>query len=148
MMPTTLAALAVSLALAAPALAADPVMGTWKTQADDNGHYGLVRFAPCGAMICGTLVHAYDGSGREIASTAVGRAIIWDMRPAGDGTYGGGKIWAPDRDKTYSSKMALSGDDLEVSGCVLGFCRGQTWTRAPRRRRRQRALDAAGPSRR
>ena len=37
--------------------------------------------------------------------------------------------WAPDRDKVYSSKMELSGSILEVSGCVFGICRAQTWTR-------------------
>lgn len=130
MMMRCLAALAVSLAVAGTALAADPVVGSWKTQPDDNGHFGLVDVKPCGALICGTLLHAYDGTGKEIASTAVGRKIIWDMRPAGDGKYADGQIWSPDRDKTYTSKMTLSGDSLKVSGCVLGFCRSQTWTRA------------------
>jgi uncharacterized protein (DUF2147 family) len=56
-----------------------------------------------------------------------GKPIIWDMAQDGDGTWSGGKIWAPDRDKTYNSKMELSGADLKVSGCVLVICRGQTW---------------------
>jgi uncharacterized protein (DUF2147 family) len=51
------------------------------------------------------------------------------MTAEGDGEYSGGKIWAPDRDKVYSSKMALSGETLEVSGCVLVVCRAQSWTR-------------------
>ena len=51
------------------------------------------------------------------------------MKASGDGTYSGGKIWAPDRDKTYNSKMALSGDTLTVSGCVIGICRDQDWQR-------------------
>ncbi|WP_424934784.1 DUF2147 domain-containing protein [Amaricoccus macauensis] len=128
-MMRNLAVLAVSLVLAAPAHAADPVIGSWKTQPDDNGHFGFVDVEPCGAEICGTLVHAFDNSGNEIASGAVGRKIIWDMQPAGGGKYGNGQIWSPDRDKTYASKMALSGDTLKVSGCVLGLCRSQTWTR-------------------
>ena len=49
-MMTRLARLAVLLALtAAPALAADPVLGTWKTQPGDDGHFGLVTMAPCGS---------------------------------------------------------------------------------------------------
>ena len=51
------------------------------------------------------------------------------MAADGGGKYSGGKIWAPDRDKTYRSKMELSGDRLKVSGCVGPICRGQTWAR-------------------
>ncbi len=49
----------------------------------------------------------------------------------GDGSYGNGKVWAPDRDKTYKSKMQLAGDRLSVSGCVLGgvICRASDWQR-------------------
>jgi len=48
----------------------------------------------------------------------------------GKGKYSGGKIWSPDRDKTYDSKLELHGDQLKVSGCVLFLCRdGGTWTR-------------------
>lgn len=117
--------------MASPAFAADPVVGTWQTQPGDDGHFGAVAIAPCGERICGALVRAYGEAGKPIASDAIGRQILWDMRAAGDGTYADGKIWAPDRDKTYSAKMTLSGDSLKVYGCVFGICRGQTWTRMP-----------------
>jgi uncharacterized protein (DUF2147 family) len=52
------------------------------------------------------------------------------MVAEGAGAYSGGKIWSPDRDKTYNGKMQLTGNGLAVSGCVLGICRdGGTWTR-------------------
>ena len=51
------------------------------------------------------------------------------LQAKGGGSYSGGKIWAPDTDKTYRSKMTLSGNALKVSGCVGPICRGQTWTR-------------------
>jgi uncharacterized protein (DUF2147 family) len=111
--------------------AADPVFGNWRTAPDDNGNTGLIQVQACGAKICGTLVKAYDGAGAEMASPNVGKRIIWDMEPKGDGAYGNGKVWSPDRDKTYNSKMQLSGDSLAISGCVLMVCRdGGTWTRA------------------
>ena len=116
------------LALATPALA-DPVEGTWKTQPGDDGNYAHVEIATCGANICGTLGDAYDGSGNAIENPNQGKQMVWDMKPKGDGAYAGGKIWAPDRDKTYNSRMTLAGDALDVKGCVLGICRGQTWTR-------------------
>lgn len=113
----------------ATAASADPVSGTWKTQPGDDGAYGHVTVAPCGAAICGTISKAFNSSGQEIASDNIGKQMIWNMKPKGGGAYSGGKIWAPDRDKTYNSKMNLSGNSLEVEGCVLGICRGQTWTR-------------------
>ncbi|MBL9055334.1 MAG: DUF2147 domain-containing protein [Rhodobacteraceae bacterium] len=115
---------------AGAAFAADPVEGTWKTKPDDNGNFGYVQIKPCGPAFCGTLIKAFDGSGKEIDSPNVGKKIVWDMVAYPDGLYDDGKIWSPDRDKTYSSDMQLSGNSLAVRGCVLGICRdGGTWTR-------------------
>ena len=123
-------ALAAVLALTGTAAFADPVEGTWKTKPDDNGNYGHVRIQACGPAFCGTLVKAFDGSGKEIESPNVGRQIVWDMVAYGDGVYDDGKIYSPDRDKTYNGEMTLSGNGLTVRGCVLGICRdGGTWTR-------------------
>jgi len=122
--------MAAALSLLAGAAVADPVEGLWKTKPDDNGHYGHVEVKPCGSAYCGTLVRAFDAEGKEMASENIGKRIIWDMVPKGEGAYGDGKVWSPDRDKTYNSKLQLSGDGLAVKGCVLGICRdGGTWTR-------------------
>jgi len=117
--------------LAAPAFAADPVEGLWQTRPDDNGNFGHVRIYPCEAALCGVIVAAFDGAGAPVTSPNVGKRMLWDMAPAGNNAYSGGKIWAPDRDKTYSSKMSLSGNALSVAGCVAGglICRDQEWTR-------------------
>ncbi len=115
--------------LAGPALA-DPMEGVWKTKPDDNGHFGHIKVSECGPAVCGVLVKAFDSSGKPIKSENVGKRIIWDMKPQGGGKYAKGKIWSPDRNKTYNSKMQLNGNQLSVSGCVLGICRnGGTWTR-------------------
>jgi uncharacterized protein (DUF2147 family) len=122
--------LAAILVLGAGAAWADPDEGTWKTKPDDNGNFGHVKVKPCGPAFCGTLVKAFDGSGKEIESPNVGKRIIWDMVAYPDGLYDDGQIWSPDRDKTYNSDMTLKGDKLAVRGCVLGICRdGGTWTR-------------------
>ena len=115
---------AVSLAGAAWA---DPVEGTWKTQVDD-GAYAHVKFAPCGAALCGTITRTFNGSG-EYKSANIGKKLVWDMQPAGGGAYKSGKIWQPSTDKTYKSKMALSGNTLNVSGCIGPICKKQTWSR-------------------
>ncbi|MBV2360441.1 DUF2147 domain-containing protein [Thalassococcus sp. CAU 1522] len=121
--------IAAGLVLAASAAMADPVEGVWKTQPGDDGNFGLVTISACGAEICGVLGQGYDKAGKKIDSPNIGKRMIWAMKPNGGGQYSGGKIWAPDRDKTYNSKMTLSGNQLKVEGCVLGICRGQTWTR-------------------
>ena len=113
---------------AAPALA--DVAGTWKTEPGDSGGYLHVDFAPCGGEVCGTIKSAFDASGALIPDYEhAGKRIVWAMKPDGANKWSKGKIWAPDRDKTYSSKMELSGNALKVSGCVLVICRSQNWTR-------------------
>ena len=118
--------------LVATAAAADPVDGIWKTAEGDDGGYLHVQLEPCGSAICGAINTAFDGNGNMSPDYEnLGKKMLWDMVPEGNGAYGGGKIWAPDRNKTYGGKMQLSGSTLEVKGCVAGgvICRGQKWTR-------------------
>jgi uncharacterized protein (DUF2147 family) len=116
---------------AGAALAGDPVEGIWKTKPNDNGNFGYVQIKPCGAALCGTLIQSFDGTGAKLASDNIGKQIVWDMKVAGGGSYTDGKVWAPDRDKTYNSTMLMNGNTLAVSGCVLGglICRASDWTR-------------------
>lgn len=108
---------------------ADPALGRWATQADDNGNRGIIDMAMCGNRLCGTLIESRRANGEVFQSANNGRQIVWDMEPRGNGSYRDGQIYAPDRDQTYSSRMDLAGDTLTVAGCVLFICREQTWTR-------------------
>ena len=110
---------------------ADPIFGLWQTVGDDNGNYGQIEVKACEDKICGELVKSFDGSGKQYKSDNLGKLIIWDMKAKKNGKYAGGKIWSPDRDKVYKSKMKLVGnDELKISGCVAILCRdGGTWTR-------------------
>jgi len=122
--------IAAAVLISTPALAGDAVFGTWKTAKDDNGNYGHIEVAQCGSKICGTLVKSFNSDGSQGTQDNIGKNIVWDMVNEGDGAYGSGKIWSPDRDKTYKSKMQLTGDTLAVQGCILFICRdGGTWTR-------------------
>ena len=123
-------ALAAALVMVAGAAFADPVEGVWQTKKDDNGNFGHVEIKPCGPAFCGTLIKAFDSEGKPRESDNIGRKIVWDMVAKGDGNYEDGKVWSPDRDKTYNSYMILEGNGLTVKGCVLGICRnGGTWKR-------------------
>ncbi len=41
-----LALIVTAALIATPAMAADPVVGTWQTAKDDNGNYGHIEVAP------------------------------------------------------------------------------------------------------
>jgi uncharacterized protein (DUF2147 family) len=123
-------AIAAALFFAAGTAMADPVEGIWQTKKDDNGNYGHIEVKPCGPAFCGVLIKSFDTAGAPLESPNIGRQIVWDMVPYADGLYDDGKVYSPDRDKTYNADMTLSGDKLAVRGCVLGICRdGGTWTR-------------------
>ncbi len=123
---TTIAAF---LLTAGSALAADPIEGMWKTVPDNNGNSGLIEVKVCGTTFCGILTQAFDSTGAVMASENIGKEIIFDTVPNGNGRYSG-KVYAPDSGKTYASKLIVDGDQLSVSGCVLGLCRnGGTWVR-------------------
>ena len=108
---------------------AEPLIGTWQTIGDDNGNYGHIQVAPCGAQLCGKLIKSFNSAGQAVESEHTGKNIISATVPTGDGGYKG-KVYSPDRNKTYNSRLQLSGNTLSVKGCVLGICRdGGTWTR-------------------
>lgn len=124
-------ALAVAgLMMMAGAAVADPLEGIWKTKPDDNGNFGHVQIKACGAAFCGTLIKSFDPAGKEMKSENTGKRVVWDMKPYAGGLYDDGKVWSPDRNKTYDADLTLAGDSLAVRGCVIGICRnGGTWMR-------------------
>lgn len=122
--------LAVVLALAAGAAGAEGLSGIFQTQPNDQGNVGMVQFYDCGGKTCGKLVKSFDKTGKEVASQHTGKNIVAGMTDDGAGKFSGGTIWDPGADKTYRSKMSLSGNTLKVSGCIAVFCKTQTWTRA------------------
>lgn len=123
----TLVLAAVASVLMAGAASADPVEGVWKTQVDE-GSYAHVTMAPCGARICGVISQTFNAEG-EYKSKNIGKQLVWDMEPRGKGAYRDGKIWQPSKDKIYSSKMDMSGNTLNVKGCIGPVCKKQTWSR-------------------
>ena len=133
---TSLATLA-----AAPALAAQPVEGTWLIQ----DQTAKVKIAPCpthAEQLCGEIVWLrapLDAAGQpkrdqhnpdDALKTRplMGLTMIREFKANGDGKWNGGKIYDPRSGKTYNSKMQLKGPtELRVDGCVAMFCQGQTW---------------------
>lgn len=118
---------ALVLGFGAPAIA-DPVEGVWQTEADD-GAYAYIEMGPCGAKICGVIARTFNSSG-EYQSPNLGKTLVIDMVPDGDGKYSG-QVWRPSNNKIYIGKMTLNGDALKLRGCVAGglFCSAQDWSR-------------------
>lgn len=110
---------------------ADPIEGLWRTAPDDHGDIGYIRVGSCGSTYCGVLERAENAKGQAIQPDTIGRKIVWNLSASKKGEYQG-RIYAPDRDKEYMSRLELSGDSISVNGCVLGglICRnGGHWSR-------------------
>lgn len=105
------------------------VIGIWKTESSQHG-YLHVSIEPCENFLCGTIESAYDLND-NIANDYeyLGEKVVWDMKETSASKWKNGKIWDPSQDKTYKSKMSLKNGALNVSGCILFFCRSQTWSR-------------------
>lgn len=108
-----LAAMAASLVLAGPALAAQPIEGTWKRT---NGT--LVRYAPTGGdKFCGTVMNG-EYKGKSIGCMS------------GSGNSYKGQVNKLDEGKTYSGSATVNGNSLKLSGCVaMVLCKSETLTR-------------------
>lgn len=120
--------LAAVLALGAGVAAADPLEGLWQTEVDD-GAYAHVTIQPCGAAYCGIIAKTFK-DGAEYQSENLGKKLVIDMKPVGEGEYEG-EVWRPSNDKIYYGTIELSGDKLRLAGCVAGglICAKQNWTR-------------------
>lgn len=116
------------LALAGAATAQDAAIGTWQTEVDD-GAFAHVVIAPCGSAVCGTIARTFNTEG-EYQSPNIGRQLVIDMVPNGDGSYDG-QVWRPSNDRIYTGKMDVAGDNLRLRGCVAGglLCASQNWVR-------------------
>lgn len=125
-----------TIALILPSFAnAGALTGVFQTEPGDTGGFLHVGMEPCAddaALTCGTILRAYKADGSANTDYEhLGKPIVWAMEDRGNGKWGSGKIWAPDRDKTYDSRMALNGNVLQVKGCVAFICRNQNWVNVP-----------------
>ncbi len=133
-----LPAFGVALLSASPILAAAnaPVFSLWKT--DDSS--ALVRIAPCGQKLCGTVAQVLDPKAppNDInnpdpvarAQPLLGKVILQDFVGAGT-QWKSGKAYDPKTGHTYRSQLELESDGrLKVTGCELIICESRYWTRA------------------
>ena len=109
--------------------AGESVIGVWQTESSEKG-YIHVSVDKCGEAVCGTILSQMNLEGEANPDYEhLGKQMVWDMKSNGELSWAKGKIWDPSKDKTYKSKMTLSGDVLKVSGCIAFICKSQSWTR-------------------
>ncbi|MBV8791780.1 MAG: DUF2147 domain-containing protein [Pseudolabrys sp.] len=126
-----------ALLIAAPSFAA-PV-GLW--QADDGG---MIRVAPCGKALCGTVVKTVPATDPETGKPAtdknnpdpakrhrpiVGIHVLIGMKPSDPGKWSG-TLYNDDDGKTYVGNLIeIDGNSIRIEGCA-GVCGGQVLKRA------------------
>ncbi len=98
---------------AAPSFAADPIARAWKRPSTGV----IVKFTPCGAAFC-AIVQTGKFAGKSAGS----------MTATGGGNYKG-TLTDLEKEKTYTGKGRLSGNNLNLKGCVFGglICIGEVW---------------------
>lgn len=120
---------------------ADEILGEWLTDKDE----AIVEIYRCGELYCGRIVWLKESTnpdGTDKLDTEnpepskrdrpiIGLVMVWDFRYQGNGRWEDGRIYDPDNGKTYSCKMKLEGDKLNVRGYIglSLFGRTTVWTR-------------------
>jgi uncharacterized protein (DUF2147 family) len=105
------------LALPGTASAAEPY-GTWVRPSTGT----QVNFYDCGGKLCGKIVGVKDPARKG----EIGKMILPGASKSGDNKWEGDLIDVS-ADKTYSGVVTLSGGGLNLKGCFLMVCKGETW---------------------
>ena len=124
-------AMTAAMAFAAASQPAGAIEGQWF----NPQRTVLIRLAPCGEAMCGTVTWAAEQArqaARKGADALVGARLLNDFRPSGYGQWRG-TVFVPDMDLRVGGKIQVVDDNrLKVSGCILKgmMCRSQVWTRS------------------
>ncbi|MDH7784962.1 uncharacterized protein (DUF2147 family) [Ochrobactrum sp. 19YEA23] len=114
MIRTLILGMTLAASFAAPALAEEAIVGSWKRP---NGT--IISYASCGGnKFCGTVMTG-EYKGKSIGTMS-----------GTDGSYKG-EVNKLDEGKTYTGKASVKGNTLSLSGCVLGglICKSESLTR-------------------
>jgi uncharacterized protein (DUF2147 family) len=141
-------ALAGLLLTTASALAAD-MTGEWWIE----GRFGRVRIENCNNRMWGLISWeqasgAVDYNNPDPAKRnrpTLGMPILLGMQQTAANRWDG-EVYSPEDGKTWTVNISLTNpDQLRIQGCLLFFCGGQVWARAPVGPKANAAADAAAP---
>jgi len=94
-------------------------------------HSVIVDIAQCETDLCGTVQWATEQAqqdARKGTPTLIGTQILTNLQQ--EGAIWKGKLFVPDQDLRAEAKIESDGQQLKVSGCVLGICKSQLWVRS------------------
>ena len=110
----------------APAPAA--IEGRWINPAKSV----IIAIAPCAEALCGTVQWATPQAQQDASKGTphlVGTQLLTDLKLKGDTWQG--KLFVPDQKLHVEGRLQAAGaNQLKVSGCEIGICKSQVWTRA------------------
>ena len=127
------------LAFAAPALAADPVLGEWFTpNAGSKVRIGACQGQP--SLLCGAITWLPPAQANDLdkrnpnvalkTRRILGVTTVIGFKQSAPGMWSGGKLYDPGTGKSYSGKISINPDGtLKVQGCVMMLCQAETWKR-------------------
>lgn len=131
-------ALALGVAMTAPAFAVEPIAGRWVTAEKD----AVIAIRKCGKSLCGTiekfLIPPPGGNDQRDVNNAdpakrqrklIGTAILSGLTADADAWRG--QVYDPKSGRTYTSEVRRKGDGtLVVKGCFGPLCQTQVWRKA------------------
>jgi uncharacterized protein (DUF2147 family) len=113
--------------------------GVWTTIDDETGKAkSVVEIYERDGKLRGRVIELLENpgatcdkcTGEQKGRPVLGMTIMWDMERDGD-EWSGGKVFDPEKGKTYRGKIWLEDDDtLRLRGYSGPFFRTQTWQRA------------------
>lgn len=114
-------------------------VGQWKTIDDETGEAkSIVKIYEVDGKLYGRVdrllknpgAKCTECDGEDKNKPIEGMVVLWGMSPNG-GEWSGGKIFDPQKNKTYRCKIWLEdgGKKLKVRGYLGPFFRTQTWHR-------------------
>lgn len=120
---------AIALAgLAAATASPAPIEGHWVNPSKSV----IIEIAPCGDALCGTVAWASAKAQQDAKKGTpdlIGTRLLTGLQPKG--SIWQGKLFIPDQRLHATAKIALQGTgQLKVSGCEIGICKSQIWSRA------------------
>jgi len=101
-------ALAATIGMATGAAAQDAAVGIWQTEVDD-GSFAHISMQPCGGAVCGTIQRTFYADGSEYQSPNIGKQIVINMAPNGDGSYEG-QVFRPSNGKVVCFVQVRTGN--------------------------------------
>lgn len=99
-----------------------PPLGIWFSSSNDKGIYYEVSMNSCGEFTCGTISGVFGPDETIVENDIVGKRFVWELMSDGQGVWTG-KVYNPNQDKTYQARLVHSGNEMTLSGCVMGICR-------------------------